>query len=93
LTPEAKEAFKAWYDQHSIEAAIQATSPFLEGCYAKFTGYCARLALIHALCTKHRSSSVPLKSIEAAITLIAYFKIQALKVDKLFGGGKRISQD
>jgi len=35
---------------------------------------------------------VPLKSIEAAITLIAYFKTQALKVDKLFGGGKRISQ-
>jgi len=41
LTPDAKEAFIAWYDQHCIEAATKATSPFLQGCYAKFTGYCA----------------------------------------------------
>ncbi len=93
LTPEAHEAFIAWHNQHFSEAATEATSPFLQGCYAKYTGYCARLALIHALCTNHHSLSVPLKSIEAAIALIAYFKTQALKVDKLFDGGKRISQD
>ncbi len=89
LTPEAQDAFIAWHNQHSNEADTEATSPFLEGCYAKFTGYCARLALIHALCNNHQSLSVPLKSIEAAITLIAYFKTQALKVDKLFDGGKK----
>lgn len=93
LALDAQEAFIAWHKQHFSEAVIQATSPFLEGCYDKLKGYCARLALIHALCTNHRSLSVPLKSIEAAITLVAYFKTQALKVDKLFDGGKRISQD
>jgi hypothetical protein len=52
----------------------------LKGFYAKLKGYCARLALIHALATKPAAKEVGVESIAAAAAQVDYFKTQAAKV-------------
>jgi len=84
FTAEAQQDFSAWHDLHMEESERQILSPFLQGVYAKLKGYCARLALIHALATNPTSEQVSLKSLEAGINLVEYFKAQAHKVDALF---------
>lgn len=72
LTPQAKAFFIEWHDEHCQEAE-SCDGPFLPGLYSKLKGYCARLALIHALCLDPGASAVGLKSISAASDLIEYF--------------------
>ncbi len=88
LTPEAQERFIAWHNHHFQEGEEQASSPFLQGVYAKLKGYCARLSLIHALGTNPATDIVGLDSLEAGINLVSYFKAQAFRVDGFFSLGK-----
>ncbi len=55
-------------------------APGLQGMYAKLKGYCARLALIHAVCTDPMAPAVEQSSVAAAADLVDYFKAQARKV-------------
>jgi hypothetical protein len=47
LTPGARKFWQQWHDGHMEEA--EGVSPQMRGFYSKLKGYCARLALIHAL--------------------------------------------
>ncbi len=80
LTAQARAYFSKWHDAHCEEAESPALSPFLQGSYAKLIGYCARLALIHQLCTNPKAVSVEIESVAAATAMIDYFKLQARKV-------------
>lgn len=83
LTPEARELFIKWHDPHCDEMMAEGLQPFLRAAYAKFRGYCARLALIHAVTENPSAVSVGVDSVEAAIALIHYFKGQSQKVMSL----------
>ena len=78
LSEEARTTFLAWHDQH-CEATEKAPTS-LKGVYAKMKGYCARLALIHALLSDVNSSAVENISINAAIKLVNYFLTHARRV-------------
>ena len=88
LTHAAQAYFIRWHDKHMAEAETRAKSPFLQGAYAKLKGYCARLALIHAVCTDPDTKVVDIESVAAAAAMVDYFKAQAFKVDAIFSRGK-----
>ncbi len=83
LTPAAGRMFTTWHDQHCRETEDPGLSPALRGFHAKLKGYCARLALIHALCLNPDSSEVGIESIVAAADLVDYFKAHAARVAPL----------
>ena len=66
----------------------RASSPYLQGVYAKLKGYCACLSLIHALGNDPNTKNVGINSLEAGISLVEYFKGQAFRVDGFFSIGK-----
>jgi hypothetical protein len=89
FTPEAQTFFNNWHDAHMEEAESPSLSLYLQGTFGKLKGYCARLALIHALCSEGTSSTVGLDSVTAAAAMVDYFKDQARKVDSLLDRGKQ----
>jgi Protein of unknown function (DUF3987) len=64
--------------------------PFLRAVNSKLKGYCARLALVHALATNPAATVVNLESMENAIKLVAYFETQAWRVMPLIRDNKLI---
>lgn len=88
LTSEAQARFIEWHDKHIPEVNEPAASPYLDGCYSKLKGYCARLALIHAVASDPATQDVGVGSVEAAISLVDYFKAQAVRIDGFFSCGK-----
>jgi len=88
LTPEAQKRFIEWIAQHFLDMEERASSPYLQGVYAKLKGYCACLSLIHALGNDPNTQSVGINSLEAGISLVEYFKGQAFRVDGFFSIGK-----
>lgn len=80
LTREARSLFTVWHDEHCIETESSDLPPGLRGGLAKLKGYCARLALIHALCTDPDAAVVDRVSVAAAADLVDYFKAHAEKV-------------
>lgn len=89
LTPDGREKFVILHDRFCHEMEVPTCSPVLKGFYPKLRGYCARLALIHALCVDPNARSVGVGSVEAAIAMIEYFKRQAEKVCALLGQPKK----
>jgi len=89
FAPEALEWFRFWHDSHYQEMENGSLPLALKGSYSKLKGYCARLALIHALCVNPRTDSVSLGSVRAAIALVDYFKQQAAKVCALIAQPKK----
>ncbi len=85
LSPEAKEQFVAWVDQHYIATEDPGLSPFVRASYAKLKGYCPRLALIHALGVDPMATRINSSSISAACKLIDYSQEQACKVSQAIG--------
>ncbi len=86
LTPEAKDRWITWHDAHCAETEQDALSPFQRAAYNKLLGACARLALIHAVASDLKTTNVDIGSIEAAITLVTYFKLQVAKIARLLCG-------
>ena len=80
LSPEATQRFSHWHDVHCQQMEDRSLSPAQKGFFSKLKGYCARLALIHALCIDPTTKTVGVASVEAAITMVDYFKQQAAKV-------------
>jgi hypothetical protein len=80
LTPEAKALFVQWHDEYCAEMGSPDLPALRRGFYAKLKGYCARLALIHALATDPRAKKIDKESIAAAAAQVDYFKAQAAKV-------------
>lgn len=80
ITPSALALYKDWYDQHCIQMESPELQPGLKPFYPKLKGYCARLALIHALATDPEEHEIGPNHIEAAIAQINYFKGQAARV-------------
>jgi hypothetical protein len=81
LTSEAKEVWVKWHDQHCLEMETKVNAiPFMRAAYAKFIGYCARLALVHAVTNNPHTTWVGVESMASAIDLIRYFERQARKV-------------
>ena len=80
LTDEARARFTQWHDIHCEKAEEPDVPPFLRAVYSKLKGYCARLALVHALATDPDARVVNIESIESAIKLVAYFETQAWRV-------------
>jgi len=83
LTPEAQDRWIVWHDAHSAETEQEDLSPFQRAAYNKLLGSCARLALVHAVAVDPKATSVGVQSIEAAIKLVAYFKLQVAKIAPL----------
>jgi hypothetical protein len=79
LTTEAKALFVQWHDEHCQQAECS-TAPFVAGVYSKLKGYCARLALIHALCLNPAARVVSVESVSAASDLIDYFVAHFTKI-------------
>ena len=92
LTPEAQVFWQQWHDGH-MEEAESVSSP-QRGFYSKLKGYCARLALIHALACDPSAEVIPEASVRAAARQIDYFKGEAIKVvDRLCRSVGRYSQE
>ena len=91
LEKDAFELFRRWHDSHMAELGTQ--SPLFDGFVSKLKGYCPRLALLNALMTNLAATTVPIRSVEAAIEQINYFKAQAMKVCRSVGVGKAVNWD
>jgi len=77
FTSSAKEDWIAWHDDHGTESSQPHFPKELKGFYAKLKGYCARFALIHAVCLDPKTQNIERESVEAACKLTNYFKDQA----------------
>jgi hypothetical protein len=94
----AQRCFAQWYDEHNKEARGPA------GNWAKFDGYCARLAnILHHLhlayeprgLTALQRDRVPRQRVEEAIQLIDYFKnhaLRALSIMKVRKEGNKLAR-
>lgn len=98
VTPQACRGFASWHNKH-FEELHDKGKTHLRGFYSKLKGYCARLALIHAVSTNPEADSVGEESVQAAIEQTEYFKAQANKVKTRLEShvgvgtvGRRISQ-
>lgn len=89
MTPDGLEKYVSWHDRLCQEMEAPTVFPVLKGFYAKLKGYCARLALIHALCVDPNALSVGVGSVDAAIAMTEYFKGQAEKVCTLLAQPKK----
>ena len=83
LTPEAGTCWIEWHNAHYHETERDDLSPFQRAAYNKLIGYCARLALIHAVATNPTTTTVGVESVKAACELIVYFKLQVAKIAPL----------
>jgi hypothetical protein len=81
LAADAQNLFRHWHDEH-YEEMDRLSLPFLRGFYSKLKGYCARLALIHAVSEDPETELVGEDSVEAALEQVEYFKTQAEHVAK-----------
>jgi hypothetical protein len=86
LTPDGTVVFRDWHDCHFEKLEESHVDPKLRGFYSKLKGYCARLALIHAVSTDPDAEEVDKDSVEAAIAQIEYFKGQVERVVQHMGG-------
>jgi len=77
MTPDAWAAFELWHNDHCKQMESRTLTPGLKGFYSKHRGYCARLALCHAVALDPDMTEVTLESVNAAIAQIEYFKEQA----------------
>lgn len=80
ISPEGMASFTKWHDLHCAQMETPELPSFLRAAYAKFKGYCARLALVHAVTKDPSTTVIGMESIISAIRLIHYFKAQAAKV-------------
>ena len=80
LTEDARARFAQWHHIHCEKAEQPTFPPFLRAVYSKLKGYCARLALVHALASNPAAKEVHIDSVENAIKLVAYFETQARRV-------------
>lgn len=78
LTSEAQRFWRTWHDNHMQES--ESVSPQMRGFYSKLKGYCARLALIHALASDPEAEAISLASLQAAAGQIEFFKQEMVKV-------------
>ena len=85
LTPAAFERFQEWHDRLMEEMEQPAFPEHLKGFFSKLKGYCARLALIHALASDPTAETIGEESILAATKQIEFFKGQAIKVAERIG--------
>ena len=83
LDPLAKALFMKWHDEHCAKLEAPHLSPILKGFHAKLKGYCARFALIHALCVNPEATEIPPVSVAAACELVDYFAGQCRLVAPL----------
>jgi hypothetical protein len=83
LATEARDLWVPWHDRYCAEMEAFTHEPFLRAAFAKFIGYCARLALVHAVTSNPLTTSVGAASMASAIELIHYFAQQARKVMSL----------
>jgi len=81
LTPGAQRFYQAWYDAHMTESETVPSE--YRGFYSKLKGYCARLALIHAVASNPQTENIPEESVRAAALQIEFFKGQMRKVATL----------
>jgi hypothetical protein len=84
LTSDARDLWVPWHDHLYAELECIQGMPFLRAAFAKLSGYCARLALVHAVTSNPSTTAVGPVSMESAIKLIGYFGSQARKVMSLF---------
>lgn len=82
LTAGAQELLRDWINALARELASPNLDPSVRGYYAKLKGYCARLALIHAVSTDPDAEEVGVESVRAALKQTEYFKQQATIVAK-----------
>ncbi len=85
LSADARHAFAGWYDENA-ELVTQA-SGLPAGCYAKYPGQCARIALI-LHCLHHPENldrSVDVSTVEDAILVMEYFRQHLARVLPSFG--------
>jgi hypothetical protein len=92
LTEPALREFAAWYDEHCAEAEQPDFPRHLKGPWAKYLGYCGRLALIlDRLRWAYGNEPIPahpnvgpppigVESIRGAIRLVGYFKAHFRRV-------------
>ena len=80
LTEDARDRFAQWHDSHCEKANEPGVPPFLRAVNSKLKGYCARLALVHALATNPSAEIIDIDSVENAINMVVYFETQARRV-------------
>jgi hypothetical protein len=100
LTVESREAWQAFTEQLAAERNREDFPPHLQGPWAKFKGYGARLALIlqtlRWACQETSAQDVDGESMARAVRLVAYFGSQARKTyatmeaDSNLGGARKI---
>lgn len=78
LTPGGQKYWQHWHDDHMEEA--EKTAPQLRGFYSKLKGYCARLALIHAMASNPDATAISEESLRAAAEQIEFFKGEMRRV-------------
>jgi hypothetical protein len=77
MTTDAWATFELWHNDHCEQMESYTLARGLKGFYSKHRGYCARLALCHAVALNPETTQVTLESVKAAIAQIEYFKHQA----------------
>ncbi len=85
LSLPARRAFAAWFDENA-ELVSQAKG-LAAGCYAKYPGQCARVALVLHCLSHPRDLSRPVDegTVEDAITVMEYFRQHLARVLPAFG--------
>ena len=85
LRPDAYRCFQEWHDVHMAEPELPDFPDHLKGFWAKLKGYCARLALVHAIVSDSTAEAVTVDSVIAAIGQIEYFKGQTIRIGDRIG--------
>jgi predicted DNA-binding transcriptional regulator AlpA len=84
FSPEAKEAWVAWYNIHTAESADPNLGESLRGAWSKLEIYALRLTLIahllRVVCDECRGGDVDAESVRRAVLLVGYFKAHARRV-------------
>ncbi len=95
MAPEAARAWSAWCQCHYAEQEADDFPDSLEGAWGKLEAYAARIALVlHMLNLANDPTerapddppALPVRTLEAAFRLVAYFKAHALRVYAAIGG-------
>jgi hypothetical protein len=84
FTDEARKRFAEYFDETSQEMQEPGFDPRLSYPWSKFRGYCARLALVLAMCrtvtTKASEEVIELEDVNNAVALMDYFKAMARRI-------------
>lgn len=85
LAPTAKATFSDWYNENA--ARMEQTQGLAAGCYAKYPGQCARIALVlHVLrCPDELSAAVDEGTVLDAIAVVEYFRGHLARLLPAFG--------